>query len=182
MLLRGRFAAAGAGAVLLAVLQACSTLKIDAGYDKNVDFSKYYTWLWKEDGSIKDKAWSQRCQSVLGDVLATKGLAPVAPAAQPDLWAFVHARLSVETQVVSYSPAWGYGWGYWAGPMDTAVYQIPVGSILIDLVDARKKELVWRSSATDALRTGVSNEDREQRLTQVLTQMFATYPYVRQVP
>ncbi len=176
MRFRGRFAAA----VLLAALVACSTLKVDAGWDKNVDFSKYYTWLWKTDGSIRDPAWAQRFQSVLGDVLATKGLAPVAPGEQPDLWAFVHARLSAETQVVSYSPAWGYGWGYWAGP--TAVYQIPVGSVLIDLVDAKTKQLVWRCSATDALRTGVSNEDREQKLTQVLTQMFATYPYVRQAP
>ena len=99
-------------------------------------------------------------------------------ATEPDLWAVVHARLSAETQVVSYSPAWGYGWGYWAGPMDTAVYQIPVGTILIDLVDVRRKQLVWRGKATDYLQQGVSNEDREQKLTLVLTQLFAQYPAV----
>ena len=169
-----------AGVALLLGLLACgSTLKIDVGWDKNVDFSKYYTWAWKEDGSIKDPVWSKRCQSVLGDVLATKGLAPAPAGGNADLLVFVHARFSVDTQVVSYSPGWGYGWGYWAGPYDTAIYEIPVGTLLIDLVDANKKQLVWRGKATDALQVGVSNEAREQKLTQVLTEMFATYPFVR---
>jgi hypothetical protein len=171
---------AAAMAAILAAGVACSTLKINVGWDKNVDFSKYYTWAWKDDGSIKDPVWSKRFQDVLADVLATKGLAPAPPGGNADLWTFVHARLSAETQVTSYSPAWGYGWGYWAGPLDTATYEIPVGAILIDLVDANKKQPVWRGKATDALQIGVSNEQREQKLTQVLTQMFANYPFVRQ--
>jgi hypothetical protein len=176
----GTWAAGVALALLLGLLACGSTLKVDVGWDKNVDFSKYYTWAWKEDGSIKDPVWSKRCQSVLGDVLATKGLAPAPAGGNADLWVFVHARFSIDTQVVSYSPAWGYGWGGWAGSYDTAVYEIPVGSLLIDLVDANKKQLVWRGKASDVLQTGVSNEAREQKLTQVLTQMFATYPFVRQ--
>jgi hypothetical protein len=163
-----------AGAIGLVALVSCSTLKLKAGWDQHADFSRYHTWMWKDDGSIKDPVWSKRFQSVLADELAKKKLAPVE--ANPDLWVVVHARLSSETQVVSYSPAWGYGWGAWAAASETVEYQIPVGTVVIDLVDAGKKELMWRGTASDAIRLNVSNEQREERLIQILAQLFAQYP------
>ena len=60
---------AAAGAIALAGLISCSTMKITAGWDKNVDFSKYYTWAWKDDRSIRDPVWSKRFQDVLADEL-----------------------------------------------------------------------------------------------------------------
>ena len=63
--------------------------------------------------------------------------------------------------------------------MTTAVVsQIPVGTIIVDLVDAKKKELVWRGVASDTLNTDPSrsNEDREKKLRSVAAEMFAGYP------
>lgn len=166
---------AAAALLFTAGLLSCSTsLKVSAGWDKNVDFSKYYTWSWKEDGSIRDPVWGQRFRSVLTDTLASKKLAPIDTS--PDLWAVAHVRLSSETQIVPYSNAWGYGWGAWATAYYPVEYQIPVGTIILDLVDARKKELVWRGSANGALRSNRTNEQREERLTEILAQMFAGYP------
>jgi hypothetical protein len=161
-------------AILLALLVGCSTLKVNVGWDHSVDFTTYRTWAWKDDGSIRDPVWSRRLQSVLEDELAKKGLKR--SDANADLWVFVHARLSSQTHVASYSPAWGYGWGYWAGPSLTTVYEIPVGTLLIDLVDPQEKQIVWRGSASDTIRAGKENEEREQRLIEVLDQMFAGYP------
>jgi hypothetical protein len=161
-------------AALLAALAGCSTLKVNVGWDHSVDFAKYRTWAWKDDGSIRDPVWLRRVQSVLEDELQKKGL--TRSDANADVWVFVHARLSSQTHVVSYSPAWGYGWGYWAGPSVTEVYEIPVGTLLIDLVDPARKQIVWRGSAKDTIRAGKENEEREQRLVEVLDQMFAGYP------
>jgi hypothetical protein len=162
-----------AGAAI-AVLVGCATLKIHKAWDHSVDFAKYRTWAWKDDGSIRDPVWLRRVQSVLEDELATKGM--TRSDASADVWVFVHARLSSQTRVVSYSPAWGYGWGYWAGPSVTQVYEIPVGTLLVDLVDPAKKQIVWRGSASDTIRAGKENEEREQRLREVLDRMFADYP------
>jgi len=54
--------------------------------------------------------------------------------------------------------------------------QIPVGTIVVDLVDARRKVLVFRGRAHGAIAADKTNEQREQRLTQILTEMFAGYP------
>jgi len=161
-------------AASLAALVSCKTLKIDAGWDHKADFRQYRTWSWKDDGSIKDPVWNRRVQSVLEDELAKHGLRR--SDGSPDLWVAVHWRLSVDTHVVSYSPAWGYGWGYWAGPSYTEVYEVPAGTMLLDLVDVGKKEIVWRGTASDEIRANREPEEREQKLREILAQMFAGYP------
>jgi hypothetical protein len=174
-----RSAARAAGiAIAAAALLSCSTLKMDVGWDKQTDFSKYRSWSWKDDGSIKDPTWNRRVQSVMEDELARHGLKRTDQS--PDLWVAVHWRLSVDTQVVSYSPAWGYGWGpYWGVPYMTEVYQVPAGTMILDLVDVAKKEIVWRGTASDEIRANRENEEREQKLRAILSQMFAAYPPAR---
>ena len=95
---------------------------------------------------------------------------------KPDLWVACHWRLSIDTQVVSYNPGWGYTWGYWAGPEMTQVYQVPSGSLFIDLVDVDKKVILWRGTASAEIRSNKENEEREERLRAILAKMFAGYP------
>jgi len=158
-----------------AMFASCSSApKITAGWDRNVDFSGYHTWSWRDDGSIRDAAWKQRFRSVLTDELAKRKLERSDTSS--DLWAVAHVRLSSETQVVSYSPAWGYAWGGWAAAYYPIEYQIPVGTIVLDLVDVRQKKLVWRGIAEGSIRENRTNEEREEKLIQILDEMFATYP------
>jgi len=160
--------------VITGAVACSSSPTVKAGWDRNVDFSKYYTWEWKPDGSIRDPVWAKRCQDVLGDVLAGRKLAPIS--VNPDLWVIVHARLSTETVVVPYDPGWGYTWGAWAMADFPGEEDIPVGTIVVDLVDAHRKILVWRGRAHGVVSADKTNEQREEKLTQVLTEMFAGYP------
>jgi hypothetical protein len=159
---------------------ACaSSLSLKVGWDEHADFTKYRTWAWKADGSIQDPVWARRCQSVLSDELQLRGLKEVALSDQPDLWAVVHAKLDAKTQVVSFAPDWGYGWGPYGSAWaydDTIEYQVPYGTMVIDLVDARLKQIVWRGRAKDMIRPDRTNEEREEKLIAVLKQMFAGYP------
>lgn len=163
-------------ALALLTLPSCSSssLKLDAGFDKKVDFAKYRTWDWKDDGSIRDPIWNRRVQSVLEDELAKHGLKRSDQA--PDLWLAVHWRLSSDTRVVSYSPGWGYAYGYWAAPTQTEIYEVPEGTMLVDLVDVGTKTLVWRGTASAEIRANKENAEREDRLREVLAQMFGGYP------
>ncbi len=169
-----RFASVGTG-LFLSLLGCASTLTTDVGWDTNANFSKYKTWAWKPDGSIQDPVWARRVQDVLSDQLESDGLAQVDLAQNPNLWGVVHLRLSAQTQVASFDPGWGYAYGPWM-MSDTVIYQIPVGTILIDLVDVSMKRVVWQGKASDVIASGKSNEEREQKLVKILAQLFATYP------
>ena len=178
--LRRRLPARAAVLVLTAVIAACAsapTLKV--GWDQHADFSKYKTWAWRPDGSIKDPVWAQRCRSVLGDELQKHGLTEVPDVDRADLWAVVHARLSSETRVASYAPDWGYGWGPYGSAWaydDTIQYEVPVGTIVLDLVDAKQKQIVWRGRASGAIEANRTNEQREQKLISILQQLFNGFP------
>jgi hypothetical protein len=165
----------GNPAVTLALASgACSTLSTSVDWDPVADFSRYKTWEWRDTGDIRDPVWDQRVEDVLEDTLATKGVTKVQNGA--DLWGVVHARLSVEMQVDAWNAGWGYGWGWGPGPAAYDVSQVSVGTIIVDLVDAKLKVRVWRGRATDALRPDRYPEEREKALRKVLAQLFANYP------
>jgi hypothetical protein len=163
----------------LAVAAGCSTLTTSADWDKTVDFSKYKTWGWKEDGSIKNDIIARRIQTLLATELGKKGLTRSDD--NPDLWVAVHGRMSKETQINYYNSGWGYGWrGGWGGGgmgVSTAtVSEIPVGTLVVDLVDAKEKELVWRGTATDTLKPERTPEEKEKALGEALAKLFEGYP------
>ena len=164
------------GAVLVSA-GGCSTLKTTVDWDKSADFGKYRTFSWKRTGELKDPIWERRIEGVLEDELAKKGLTPVPDG---DLLVVTHPRISKETRIDTYDAGWGYGWGWGWGPgmTTTTVREIPVGTLVVDLVDAKKKELVWRAVASDTLNTDPSrtNEEREQALRRVVAKLFEGYP------
>ena len=164
-------------AILTALVSACASAppKTNVGWDTNINFSTYHTWAWKPDGSISDPVWARRCQDVLSDQLATDGLTQVNLDQNPDLWAVMHARLKAETRIDPFGPDWGYAWGGWA-PVEDFEEQVPVGTIVIDLVDVKLKRAVWQGKAKDTIDPSKSNEAHEEKLIAVLKDLFAGYP------
>jgi hypothetical protein len=175
-----RLSLAACASLLAAAIVSCASNKVSVkvGWDQHADFTKYKTWGWKTDGSIQDQVWERRCHSVLADELLLHHLTEV-PADQADLWAVVHAKLDVKTQVASFSPAWGYGWGPYGSAWaydDTIEYDVPYGTIVLDLVDRREKQIVWRGRGKGVISADRTNEEREEKLIGVFKQMFAGYP------
>jgi Domain of unknown function (DUF4136) len=105
----------------------------------------------------------------------------------PDLWinfnAFRHAGADTATHV---TPAYGYSdyYGYRAG-----LYNMPfigfgeqeetvhykVGTANIDVVDARKKVLIWVSIAEGRLTDAMMNSPDES-IAKIVSEMFSKYP------
>lgn len=172
---RGAWRELAALAALVLLAGCASAPTTNVGWDRNVAFTNYHTWGWRPDGSINDPTWARRCQDVLSDQLRSDGLKQVSLDQDPDLWAVMHVRLSAEAVVTPFDPNWGYAWGAWA-PVDEYETEIPVGTIVLDLVDARLKRIVWRGRAKDAIDPAKSNEAREEKLRSVLAELFANYP------
>lgn len=158
---------------------ACSTLQISTDYDKAADFSQYKTFSYHDTGEIKNDIWASRIENALSEALAAKGLRKVANGG--DVWLVAHPRLSKQTQINTYNSGWGYGYGwYGGGGMSTStVSEIPVGTLVVDLVDGKKKDMVWRGIASDTLHTDASPETREQNLRNVAAKLFEGYPPVK---
>jgi hypothetical protein len=72
-----------------------------------------------------------------------------------------------------YGPYWGFFWPG-LGPMN--VYTYNEGTLVMDFVDAKKKEVVWRGVAEQALPDGYATNIGEEDLRKILTKMLAQYP------
>jgi uncharacterized protein DUF4136 len=159
-------------------VSACSSITTSADYDRAVDFSKYKTYAWKDVDATQNALLENRIKSAVDSALAAKGLQKVSD--NPDLWVVAHPRLTKETQINTYNTGWGYGWGwrggYGGGTTTSTVSEIPVGNLVVDLVDANKKQLVWRGTASKTIDPSSTPEQKQKNVDEAVTKMFEPYP------
>jgi len=161
-------------AMLLAVPAATAQVKTD--YDPQVDFSRFKTWTWMEGTPAPDPFSQQRIEDAIEAKLAEKGLVK-AEGDEADLVVVTHVSVSAEKQVdVTHFGGYGgrYGWRAGYGSSYVNVRDINVGTLVVDLVDAEKQELVWRGMASDT----VANKPQksEKKIRKAVSKMFNRFP------
>ena len=162
------------------VTAGCSTISVCTDYDRTVDFSVYKTFDIVHQQEMRNDLIRGRIDGAITRQLEVKGFTP--STAQPDLLVAVHAKLSRETHfdTTTFGYGWGAGWGYWgrrgAGGATTVVRQVPVGTVIIDVVDARQKKLIWQAVASDTLDPRASADERDRRVNDAMEKIFAGFP------
>ncbi|HEY6066097.1 MAG TPA: DUF4136 domain-containing protein [Thermoanaerobaculia bacterium] len=160
---------------LTAAFVGCaSSVTTSVDYDRSIDFSRYRSYGWLPSRSIGNDILERRLTAAIDRALTARGLAR---SDTPDLLVAMHGRLSKEVQYTAYDTGWGYGWRRWGGvPTRVTRTEVPVGTLLVDLVDAKDKELVWRGSATTPIDRSASAEKREEAVGEAVEKLFAGFP------
>lgn len=74
---------------------------------------------------------------------------------------------------------YGYGWGGggWAGGTSTtSVREILIGTLVIDMADAKKNELAWRGMGVKEVNTQAKPEKRDKSINEAVKKIFKNYP------
>ncbi len=185
--------------LLLAVLFAttsCVSVKVASDYDKSTNFNEFKTYAFykkgieKADISDLDK---RRILKALEKELAAKGFIK---SENPDVLVNIFTKSSNKVNVRNtnnfgwggwgpwglWGPwgfgAWGWGaWGPWgAGADDYQITQSVQGTLFIDLIDAKKRELAWQGVGTGSFRPAQNVEKKEERLNDFVSEIMASYP------
>ncbi len=157
---------------------ACSSLKTSLEYDKNADFRLYKTFAFAER-SIQDPYWYSIVEASITAELKKKGLSPRDQ--DPDLVVSYNATFAMgETTSKVYSSGVAYstgtGWTTLAGAGLVTVKDLPVGTLLVNLADPKKKELVWRATASAEIDRNASLAGRERAVSGAIARIFEGYP------
>jgi hypothetical protein len=157
-------------------LTSCSTLSVTTDYDRTASFTSYATYEFLPEQSIRNPLMRDRIESAIARQLEAKGMRRTGGRA--DLWIATHMRFDKETQIDTTHFGYGWGrWGYWGGGRAvTTVRQVPIGTLIVDLVDVREKKLVWQAVASDTLNPRASAAERDESVNAAVTKMFAGYP------
>lgn len=152
----------------------CSSITTNVDFDAGAHFAGYRTYAFK-DVHDRDALQMKRVQAAIDRTLAAKGLSKAE--GKPDLWVVLHTRTRNERRVTTYSSGWGWGWGWRGGYWNTArVDNIPIGTLVVDLVDTKAKELVWRGSATRVVDRDETPQERSGYVQEAVDKLFADFP------
>ena len=164
---------------IVTLTTGCATVNIRSESDPTADFTKYKTFNFplNIDNFAKNVIRAnpflhKEMLNIVNETMAAKGY--VKTDKKPDLFVVYHATTNQKTSVTTYSGGY-YGWGYhgWGmGYTDVRVDQYTEGTLIIDLVDADDKELVWRGWATGTLDARPDYD----RLRDVVKSMLAEFP------
>ena len=163
---------------LLLILASCSTVSVYSDYDKNVDFTPYKTYAFFKPGIDKVEISDLDKRRILHAIeteLQAKGFTK---SENPDLLVNIFTKSREEVSVNQFNAGWGYGWGYGWNPYmyggQTTVSSSTAGTLYIDLIDAKKKELIWQGEGTGTLSKDMDRKD--EIVNNIVTQILAQYP------
>lgn len=158
-------------ALVAAAASSCSTMRTSVDWDETVDFSRYRTFSFRKGSPARNDLTQRRIEEMTTAALQTKGLRRVSDE-KPDLRVFTHVVVRPHQQI-NYT-SFGYGWRWGGGVTTATVTNVPVGTLIVDLVDTGQREMVWRGRASD-----VFPSDREERIEELQTavnKIFEKYP------
>ena len=178
-------------AAILAVAagaSGCAGDPIRSDYDPTVDFSQYNTYNFFADAGPEQTNYqsffSQYMVAAISREMEVRGYTK---SNDPDLLVNFNAILQEKTDVrTTPAPAYGGYYGYrggfydpWMGygyAQETHVSQYTEGTFNIDLVDARKKKLVWEAVGTGRISQKMLDE-LEERVNAGVPKFFEKYPF-----
>jgi hypothetical protein len=180
---------------LAASAVACaSAAKVGFDYDPTANFNAYHTYEWME--GEQEKTGNRSADSTVVDIririavgaqLQLNGYT-VAPNGQPDFYVAYHIGVNnmtpdVSTQYFSKGMA-GRAFDHSADTRtagkspatvsDTTSYT--TGTLLVDIIDAASKKLVWRSTAAGEIDSGLTSKERDERIRGIVHEMFTHFP------
>jgi hypothetical protein len=169
---------------IAAVLTGCSAgLRVFTDFDPEADLSAYRTYQWaerrasgKDDPRVYNDISAARIEGAVDSVLQARGFTEVS--ANPDFLVAWHGAIDGKMSVTTMRDRYGYGWGFYGPPavMHTWVDQWEEGTVLIDIVDAGRGELVWRGSGSAKLRNVKDDAKRRAVLTEAVAAILADFP------
>lgn len=139
---------------------SASFAQVKTDYDRNADFSRYKTYSW-ENVHTQNQLWVDRIKAAVNAALAAKGWTPVESGGDVAIVAMetTQDHQTLNTFYDNVGGGWGWrGWGGFGGlggggfgDSTTTTETYKVGTLVVDLFDAKTKQLVWRGSASDTL-------------------------------
>jgi hypothetical protein len=166
--------------ILFILINGCSSISVSSDYDIYADFAKYSTfYIYKgelkgsklENAPLVKKRVLDAIESELKKKEFTETDSVIA-----DLTVFALANTADKVNVSSYGYGYGYGWGPYPYGRNIDVTYYTQGSLIIDFVDNKKDELIWRGIGTAVLKDRGTPDERKQFINEAVSKILDQYP------
>ena len=145
--------------------------QVSVNYNHSQSFAEFHTYAWGADNAnkVQNSILAQVAVENIDSALEAKGLKKVEPGENPDLIVTANGGLKQQT---SYT-AWGMR-GFGGGMGGITPEQNVVGTLVVDIDDAKGQSIVWRGIAQNTLN---NNGNKNQQMVQkAIAKMFKQWP------
>lgn len=161
---------------LFALLAASAVAQqVQTDFDKHADFSQYKTYSWKKV-RVSNQLWEPRIKDAIDSQLSAKGWKQVDDGGDVVLVAI--GTTQVERTLNTFYDGFGGGWRWRGfggfGSSTTTEQDYKQGTLVVDMFDAKSKQLVWRGNAQDML--SGDPDKNEKKLNKAVVKMFKKFP------
>jgi hypothetical protein len=152
-------------------MSAAMAQRVSVDYDHNKSFAGYHTYAWGSNNAnqIQNSILAQVAQREINTALQSKWLQMVQEDQNPDLLVTGNGGMKQQT---SYT-AWGTR-GFGGGMANITPEENVVGTMIVDLYDAKTQTLVWRGIAQDTLSD--KGDKNQKTVSKAVDKMFKQWP------
>lgn len=167
-------------AAIFLLISGCSSIEVSENYDTSYDFTKLKTYDWIPVKNKINKLVVKQIKNELKNQLAAKGFK--ANASNPDFLIALHG--GTEEKVSIHSTNYGYTYGRWYGGRHGAtyytggveVYEYKEGTLILDIIDAKTKEVIFQSTTITTLSRNMTMEKRQKKIKKVIEKAIKAFP------
>ena len=167
-------------ALAAAALAGCATMNVSSHIERSVHFAEYVTYDWGPPDNLpvgdprldNNAFFNDYLQGAIEKKMAAQGFER-AVTGTPDLLVHYHASVNQKLDVYEVDNRYGYCYGN----CQPQVTDYEVGTLVIDIVDAKTSKVVWRGWAQDAMNGIIDNQSRlEKQVDEGVTKMMVRLP------
>lgn len=158
------------------VFASCSSVRVAADYDREVDFNQYQSFAFYKPGIDKAKISDLDKRRILRAIEAELMAKGMTKSDQPDILISIFTKEKERVDV--YNNYYGHGWywnPYWYGHHGSSVSRTSEGTLFIDIIDTKTNNLIWQGMGTADLK--MSNiEVKEKQIQEITNKILEKYP------
>jgi hypothetical protein len=173
---RARLATLIGTAALALTTSSAFAQEVSYDFDRSADFSTLQSYTWVRGTPLNDDFNHKRIVAAIEAQLESKGLHRVPGSDGPDVLVAYHAVFARDLAIHAASSGWG---GYRFAPNRTGsarVEQVLIGTLVVELLDARTGATLWRGTASREINVKASPEKREKNIGRATEKLFTHYP------
>lgn len=167
---------------VLLFISSCTSVRVLSDYDREANFNTFKTYAFYKTGIDKAQISDLDKKRILKAIDSEMNSRGFVKSDNPDILLSIFTK--ERQQVDVYSNYWGmgyYGWGwspyFWGGPYHgNNVSTRTEGSLYIDVIDAKNKELVWQGRGIGTLHNIKNIDKKEARIKEFVAEIMQAYP------
>ena len=182
-------------ATTLLGVAGCATYTVNSDYDADFDFSALKTFNWTSDSQpetgeprIDNPLLNSKVRSAVNQTLASKGYEKVTSDAA-DFLVQYHIAIEEKSDIMTVDTAYpaagptampggfnaiGYSAGYRRA--ESYVVNYEEGTLLIDIVDPKSEQLIWRGSVQKVVEPSTSPEKKNANINKAVQKALKAFP------